>query len=182
MGEKAVFIDRDGTINEEVSYLNDPDRFAFISGALEGLRLLQEARYRIIIVTNQSGIARGKISPEQLDRIHIRMRKGLVKNGIAIGDEEIYFCPHMTDERCECRKPNVRSFKDAETKFKLDADKCYVVGDKTSDIEAGKRGGYKTILLETGYAGRDGMYKAEPDFRVKNLLEAAKLIISKEGG
>lgn len=177
---KAVFIDRDGTLNEEVHYLSDPDKFSFIKGSIEALQLLQTHSYRIILITNQAGIAKGKITMEQLERIHRRMQKQLTRNGIALPDEDIKFCPHSEEERCECRKPNVKNFKDAERKYQLHREKCWVIGDKTSDIAAGRRGGYRTILVQTGYAGKDAKYPDTPDFSAENLLEAAKIIMENE--
>lgn len=177
---KAVFIDRDGTINQEVEYLNDPDRFEFIPGALDAILMLENAGYRIILVTNQAGIAKGKITFEQLNAIHSKMLSLMKKYGIKITEKEIFFCPHHEDELCACRKPNVKNFKDAELKFGLNSKHSYVVGDKTSDIEAAKRGGYKSILVKTGYAGKDGKYSAQPDFTADNLLSAAKIILNNE--
>ncbi|MFH0971167.1 MAG: HAD family hydrolase [Candidatus Micrarchaeota archaeon] len=174
---KAVFLDRDGTINEEVEYLNDHNKFRFMPGSIKALEMLQKNGYRIILVTNQSGIAKGKISKEQLKKIHDEMKSHLsIVNGIPISDEEIYHCPHNASDKCDCRKPNVKNFKEAEKKYKIDPSKSYVIGDKTSDIEAGRRGGYKTILVQTGYAGKDGKYEVKPDFVAKDLLHAAKII------
>lgn len=175
---KAVFIDRDGTINKEVEYLNDPSRLSFIGGALEALLLLQEHGFKIILVTNQAGIAKGKITFEQLESIHGKMLAEMRAAGIGITEKEVYFCPHREEEKCECRKPNVKNFKHAEKRFGLEPEKCYVIGDKTSDIEAGRRGGYKTILVKTGYGGRDRKYPVRPGHVAENLLEAAKIIVN----
>ena len=176
---KAVFIDRDGTLNEEVNYLNDPDKFALIKGSLEALKLLTKDGYRIILVTNQAGLSKGKITLKQLDAIHSRMQRILLRNGIALASEEIFFCPHKSEDNCECRKPNLKNFMDAKERFKIDASKSYVIGDKTSDIEAGKRGGYKTILVKTGYGGSDAKFTAIPSHVAKDLLDAAKFIIGR---
>ncbi|MFH1258037.1 MAG: HAD family hydrolase [Candidatus Micrarchaeota archaeon] len=175
---KGVFIDRDGTINKEVEYLNDPEKLAFIEGSLEALLMLQNRGYKLILVTNQAGIAKGKITFGQLERIHSKMLSLMKQEGITLSNEDIYFCPHHADEKCDCRKPNVKNFKHAEAKFKLDPSKCWVVGDKTSDVEAARRGGYKSILVKTGYGGKDGRFGTKPDFIAENLLEAAKIIIN----
>ncbi|MEK6954530.1 MAG: HAD family hydrolase [Candidatus Micrarchaeota archaeon] len=176
---KAVFIDRDGTLNEEVHYLSDPDKFSLIKGSLEGLKILTKAGYRIILVTNQAGIAKGKLTLLQLEAIHSRMQRILSRNGIALSPEEIFFCPHRGEDNCGCRKPNVKNFKEAQKRFNLDPAKSYVIGDKTSDLEAGRRGGYATILVKTGYGGTDAKYDVLPDFIAKDLLEAAKFIIER---
>ncbi|MFH1750955.1 MAG: HAD-IIIA family hydrolase [Candidatus Micrarchaeota archaeon] len=174
---KGVFIDRDGTINKEVEYLNDHERFEFIEGSLDALIMLQSRGFKLILVTNQSGIANGKISWPQLEAIHRKMLSMMKAKGINITSKEIFLCPHHAGELCACRKPNVKNFKEAQAQFALDPKECYVVGDKTSDIEAARRGGYRSVLVKTGYGGMDGTYDAKPDFVAKDLLEAAKMII-----
>jgi len=175
---KAVFIDRDGTINEEVNYLNDHAKMLLMEKSVEGLQLLQKNGYKIIIVTNQSGIAKGKITEVQLEQIHGKIRKALtLKHGIVF--EEIFVCPHSSEDNCDCRKPKTKSIEESKKKYGLKLEECYVVGDKTSDVEMGKRAGCKTVLLKTGYGGKDGKYSAVPDFVAENLFEAAKIITKK---
>jgi D-glycero-D-manno-heptose 1,7-bisphosphate phosphatase len=178
--QKGVFIDRDGTLNKEVEYLSNPSHLEFLPGSLSALKLLQENGYKLILVTNQAGIAKGKITFEQLYAIHDKMLAHMHEEGIEFTKKEIYFCPHHEDEKCDCRKPNVKNFKHAEKQFNLDPKKCYVIGDKTSDIEAGKRGGYVSILVKTGYGGKDGKYPSKPDFIAKDLLTAAEMIIKRD--
>jgi D-glycero-D-manno-heptose 1,7-bisphosphate phosphatase len=175
---KGVFIDRDGTINKEVKYLADPSKFEFIPGALDALLRLQKKGYKLILVTNQAGVAKGKLTLRQLDLIHLKMLGLMQKAGVHFTKEEIYICPHREEEDCECRKPKIKSLLHAQIKYGLDPKLCFMVGDKTSDIEAGKRAGYGTILVSTGYGGKDGKYQVEPDYAASDLLAASKIILN----
>ena len=103
MGNKAAFIDRDGTINANIGYIDNPDNFNMYSGVAEGIKLLNKDGFKVIIITNQSGIARGFFSEETLDKIHNKMKKELSSKGAEI--DAIYYCPHHPDEKCDCRKP-----------------------------------------------------------------------------
>ena len=155
--------------------IDNKSKMLLIEKSVEGLQLLQKNGYKIIIVTNQSGIAKGKITERQLEQIHDKIRKALtLKHGIVF--DEIFVCPHSSEDNCDCRKPKIRSIEESKKKYGLALNECYVVGDKTSDVEMGKRAGCRTVLLKTGYGGNDGKYSAVPDFVAENLFEAAKII------
>lgn len=136
MRNKAIFIDRDGTINVDVHYLDDPAKFEMYSGVCEGVRKLKDNGFKIIVVTNQSGIARGYFTEKQLSNIHERMKNEFRKFGIVL--DGIYYCPHHPDDNCNCRKPNTGLFEKAINEHNIDVKKSYTIGDKTLDIDAGK--------------------------------------------
>ena len=175
---QAVFLDRDGTINEDVGYLHKPERFKFLINALEGLKKIQEMGYRIIIVTNQPGIGLGYFPEEDFYEVNRVMLKAFSKAGIMV--DKIYFCPHSKAEKCSCRKPNQALIERSKEELNLDISRSFMVGDKTSDMEMGKRAGMRTILVETGFKGEDGEYSGEPDYWAKDILDAAHFILKNE--
>ena len=174
---KTVFLDRDGTINVDKGYVHKVEDFVFLPGAIEGLKILSK-KYRLIIVTNQSGIGRGLYTLEDMKIVNDYMLKELSKNNIAI--ERIYYCPHSPEENCNCRKPNIGMLNMAKDELGIKLKKSYLIGDSTSDIKAGYDAGCTTILVRTGKAGMDGRCNVNPDFIVNNLIEAAKKIIEVE--
>lgn len=174
----AVFLDRDGTINEDVGYLHKPESFKFLINALEGLKKMKEMGYRIIIVTNQPGIGLGYYPEEDFYEVNRVMLKVFSNAGIMV--DKIYFCPHSKSERCSCRKPNQAFIERAKEELNLDISRSFMVGDKTSDMEMGRRAGMRTILVETGFKGEDGEYSGEPDYWAKDLLDAANFILKSE--
>ncbi len=176
--ERAVFLDRDGVINEEVNYLSNVNDFKFIKNSIEALKLLSKTEFKIIIITNQSGINRGFFTMEDLNKIHEYMLNKFKSEGIRI--DKIYVCPHRPDENCSCRKPQIGMLIEASKEFNIDLSKSYFIGDKTVDIKTGKNANCKTILVKTGYGGSDNTYDVTPDFIVNDLLEAAKLIIERQ--
>lgn len=172
---RAVILDRDGVINEEVEYLHEPEKFKFVSGALDGIKKMHDAGYKIVIITTQAGIGLGYFTKEEFFKVNKTMLKVFNEYGITVS--KIYFCPHSASSKCACRKPEIGLVKRAKEDLNLDLAKCWIIGDKTSDIKAGKNAGCKTILVKTGHAGADKEYKVEPDFVAKNLIEAAGIII-----
>jgi len=174
----AVFFDRDGTINEDVGYLHQPDKFHVLPHALEGIKKIQDMGYRIIIVTNQPGIGIGYYSEEDFYRVNRAMLSTFSKAGILV--DKIYFCPHCKAEACSCRKPGQALMKRAQEELNLNIPRSYFIGDKTSDMETGKRAGMRTILVRTGFKGEDGEYPGEPDFWADNLSKAAEFILGEE--
>jgi D-glycero-D-manno-heptose 1,7-bisphosphate phosphatase len=170
----AIFLDRDGTIIEDVGYLHDPEKLKFIPNAIEGIKKFFEMGYRIVIVTNQPGIGIGYFSEEDFYRVNRRMLSHFSQAGIRV--DKIYFCPHSKSERCPCRKPALALVQRAEKELCLDLSKCYMIGDKTSDIEFGQRAGMRTILVKTGFRGEDREFMVEPDFRAVDLLEAVRCV------
>ncbi|MFH1545345.1 MAG: D-glycero-beta-D-manno-heptose 1,7-bisphosphate 7-phosphatase [archaeon] len=175
---KAVFLDRDGTINEEKNYLSREEDFKFIPGTIEGLKLLREKGFKLIVVTNQSGIGRGFVEGKQVERINKKMKEELKEEEVEL--DAVYVCPHTPEEGCDCRKPKNALVKIAEKEFKLDLKKSFFVGDKTIDIQLGKNCNGRTILLKTGYGGSDKKFKVKPDYIAEDLRNAAEIILSEE--
>ena len=157
--KKAIFLDRDGTINVEKDYIYKSEDLVFEEGTIEALKTFKNLGYILIVVSNQSGIARGYFTEEDLNIFNNNMNEILKKNGIEI--TEFYCCPHHPDgigeykKVCECRKPNNKMIEDAIKKYNIDREKSYMIGDKTSDIGAGLKSNLKTILVKTGYGLKD---------------------------
>ncbi|MFX1408986.1 MAG: D-glycero-beta-D-manno-heptose 1,7-bisphosphate 7-phosphatase [Promethearchaeota archaeon] len=173
---RAIFLDRDGVINKEVSYLSNPDYFEFIPGSIEALKILKQKGFLLIVITNQAGIARGFFSEETLKQIHKKMRSILIQNGLYLDD--IFYCPHHPDFTgvCDCRKPNPGMILKAQKKYNIDLQASFIVGDTLIDIETGKLVNCKTILVLTGYGTKESkkIDSIKPDFIYENLLEFAK--------
>ena len=169
---KMVVLDRDGTIVIDREYLSDPAGLEFMPGAAEGLRALHELGYRLIIVTNQSGVGRGMYSLDRLHEIHGRLTDMVRSAGARLAG--IYFCPHTPEDRCSCRKPATGLLIQAASELGFEPSATIVVGDKLTDIEFGQRAGATTILLSPKGAPEDAT--VVPDFIVRNLLEAAQTI------
>ena len=185
----AIFLDRDGVINEEVGQLSRVENFKFYDFAPEAIKKINETDYLAIIIANQPMIAKGFMTEKDLDEIHKKLETELGINGAKI--DAIYYCPHHPEKgfvgeklelkiKCKCRKPEIGLLLKAKREFNIDFKKSYLIGDKTSDILAGKRAGCKTILVKTGYGGKDGLFPVKPDFRADNLLKAVKIIIPKK--
>lgn len=170
----AVFVDRDGTINEHVEYLSEPKRLVEIPKSFAALKKLRELGYRVIVITNQPGIGLGYFSKEDFFAVNREMMRQAAAVGAAI--DKIYFCPHSKAEKCECRKPEPYFLKRAAQELNIDLGGSYVIGDMTSDIQLGKNGGCRSILVQTGRGGDDGMYNVTADFVAKDLAGAAAYI------
>jgi D-glycero-D-manno-heptose 1,7-bisphosphate phosphatase len=187
----AVFLDRDGTISEEVDYLTHEDQLRLIDGVAEAIKSLKDAGFKVVVITNQAGIARGYLSEQALDRIHEALKETLAIHNARL--DAIYYCPHHPTEglaryqvACECRKPGPGMLKRAAGELKLDLSRSFVVGDKLSDLEAGYAVGCRGILVETGY-GRQAQHQLDggrrrPHHVASNLLAASQWIIAQEGG
>ncbi len=175
---KAIFLDRDGVINKEVSYLSNPNEFILLEGTIEALNILKKKGFLLIIITNQAGIARGYFTEETLNDIHKKMVQILKKNGISIDD--IFYCPHHPkfSGSCECRKPNPGMILKAKIRYNINLENSYMIGDTLNDIKTGKNAGCKTILVLTGYGllEREKINDIKPDYIYKNLLEFAEKI------
>jgi D-glycero-D-manno-heptose 1,7-bisphosphate phosphatase len=175
MRSRAVFLDRDGTINEHrEGYVTSWAQFRFLPNSLEALGKLDKTDYRIIIITNQSAVARGLMSQEDLESIHQRMLAQVEEAGGRI--DAIFVCAHHPSDGCGCRKPKTGLVMLAKEAYDLDLGGSWFVGDNTKDIETGRNAGCKTILLKTGYGGKDGLHKGEPDRRAEDLLEATSIV------
>ena len=157
--EKAIFLDRDGTINVEKDYIYKSEDLVFEEGTIEALKTFKNLGYILIVVSNQSGIARGYFTEKDLNIFNNNMNEILKKNGVEI--TEFYCCPHHPDgigeykKVCECRKPNNKMIEDAIKKYNIAREKSYMIGDKTSDIGAGLKSKLKTVLVKTGYGLKD---------------------------
>ena len=174
----AVFFDRDGTINEELDYLDDPKSFRLLPHVRDGMKKIQDLGYRIVILTNQPGIGMGYYTKHDFYRVNKTMLSQLSSAGILV--DKIYFCPHSMAENCECRKPAQALVERARKDLNLDLSHSVIIGDRSTDIATGKRAGMKTVLVKTGAAGKDGLYQVEADYRAKDLLDAANWILRQE--
>jgi D-glycero-D-manno-heptose 1,7-bisphosphate phosphatase len=175
---KAVFLDRDGTIIIDHIYLNDPNRIDVFEESYPALELLHQKGYLIFIVTNQSGVARGFVQEENVKKINeiiiadFKEKKSLITAA--------YYCPHHVDGGCICRKPNPGMLQLAAQTYNVDLKKSWMVGDRMSDVEAGRRGGARGILLQNKTTPPiDNLYD-KPEFICSDVLEAAKLIIKND--
>lgn len=162
-----VFLDRDGTIIVDKVYLNDPDAVEFIDGVKEGLKKLVSLGFKLVIVTNQSGIARGLVSIENLNLIHKKIQEELGAEGVEVF--KIYYCPHLPQDNCDCRKPKLGMIKEIE--HLIDKEKSFVVGDKETDVEFGKNLGIKTILITN-----DENVITNADYIASTFKDAVELI------
>lgn len=156
--KKFVFLDRDGTINvrpPKACYVERPEEFIWMPGAIEAVKMLNEAGYMVILISNQPGIARGRLTEEMLQSIHDKMISDLADAGAHI--DKIYYCPHNWDEGCECRKPKPGMLYQAQKDFSLNLRTGYLIGDDERDIEAGKAAGCHSILVSGEYTILDSV-------------------------
>lgn len=166
----AVFLDRDGTVVRDPGYLGDPEDVSLLAGAAAGLRVLRAAGCPLVVISNQSGIGRGWISVGDAARVHNRFVQLLAKHGIVLAGS--YYCPHVPEEGCSCRKPSIGMFKKAESDLGLNLTDAVMIGDKLSDVEAGQAAGCRTILIADSGADRSGAWQVVPD-----LESAARVIL-----
>lgn len=182
----AVFIDRDGVLNAEIGRICNPQDLQLLPGAADAVRRLNLSQYRAICVTNQPVIARGDVSWCQLAKINGRLDSLLGQSGGYL--ERMYICPHHPDKGfqgecpeykiiCDCRKPATGLMVQAAVDFNLDLATCWMIGDQTSDMELARRAGMRSILVRSGYAGKDGKYDARSDFVADNLASAVDIIL-----
>lgn len=173
----AVFLDRDGTINEDVGYLDSPSGLRLIPGAAEAIRQINENQLMAVVLTNQSGVARGYYPEEKLREIHHHLEKMLAVQGARL--DGIYYCIHHPDESCQCRKPAVGMLERASKELAIDLSCSYVVGDKVSDIQLARNAGAKGILVLTGHGVNDvaRMDPCPPAFIARDLSEAVQWIM-----
>jgi D-glycero-D-manno-heptose 1,7-bisphosphate phosphatase len=183
----AVFLDRDGTINVEVGYLWRPEAFRLIDGSADAIRRLNEAGFLVVVVSNQSGVARGYFGEEAVAKVNETMARELERLGAHL--DAIYYCPHYPDgaveeyrRDCDCRKPSPGMVRRAQQAFDIDVVRSYVVGDHRGDIELAKNVGARSILVVTGHGAQEieklKAERIEPDFVADNLAEAVDHILS----
>lgn len=176
---KAVIMDRDGTILRDSHYLADSGGIEIFKGVIPSLKKLSRKGWKLIIGTNQSGIGRGYFDLKALKQIHDRLLEIFLRNGVHIHD--IFFCPHHPDDGCRCRKPEIGMLLQAAKKYHLNLNDSVVIGDKESDIEWGRRAGAKTILVLTGKGLKTrSKMKSRPDHVAKSFAYAAEWILNHE--
>lgn len=175
---RAIFFDRDGTLNVDKGYTHKIKDFELFPGVINGLKLLSKTDYKLIIINNQAGIGKGFYTEKNAENFNKHLKKIVEENGGRIN--AIYFCPHKPEDNCTCRKPETGMLRKAQENFDLDLNKSFFIGDTTADIETGKRAGCITILVKTGLKGKDGKFNVESDFIAENLVEAAEWILKND--
>jgi len=169
----VVFLDRDGTINVDRHYLSDPGQMELLPGAAAGLRRMRGLGYALVVVTNQSGIARGLFDFARLEEIHARLTAILAAEGVVL--DGIYVCPHGPESDCDCRKPRPGLALRAAAELSLDLGRAVMIGDKAADIGFGRAIGAVSILVRTGYgAGEEAEVGPQADCVADNLAAAAR--------
>jgi D-glycero-D-manno-heptose 1,7-bisphosphate phosphatase len=181
---RAIFIDRDGTIIKECEYLSEPEKVIILSGVIEGLKLLKHHNFKCIVVSNQSGVARGYFKLSNVLSIEEKINEFLIIEGIKI--DAYYYCPHHIDGiikeyaiDCNCRKPKIQMALNAQKEFDINLSESYMIGDKDIDIQFGKNFGAKgTILVKTGY-GKKFLKSGKilPDFIATDFIDADNFIL-----
>jgi len=186
MARPAVFLDRDGTIVREVGYLKSPRQMRLLPRAAKAVRLLRDAGFAVVVVTNQSGIARGIFTEDDAEHIHAALRRRLARRGAHL--DGIYYCPHHPEATrpayrvtCPCRKPAPGMLLRAASDLDLDLNTSFAVGDGERDLLAGLRAGCTIVLVRTGYGAETEHNlpgKVAPDYVADDLLDAAAWIVN----
>ena len=186
--QPAVFLDRDGTINEQMGYINHISRFHLLPQAAEAIKLFNDHGLPVVVVTNQSGLARGYFPEELLNQVHEKMERQLAEQGARV--DRIYICSHHPEAKeekfrinCDCRKPKTGLFTRAAKDMNIDLSRSYVVGDRWSDLKSAAAVNAKSILVLTGYGRGDRQYigpaqQVQPDYVADDLLAAARWILA----
>jgi D-glycero-D-manno-heptose 1,7-bisphosphate phosphatase len=187
---RAVFMDRDGTISEEVGYVNHVSRYRVFPFAAEAVRMLNEAGWLAVLVTNQAGVARGYFKEELIGEVHKVLASELERGGARL--DAVYYCPHHPSVGeppyrfdCDCRKPRPGLLLRAADELDLDLSRCWMVGDRYSDTELARNAGARSALVLTGYGRGELEHQSQawthrPDMVAENLLEAVKKIVTSE--
>lgn len=176
LARPAIFVDRDDTIMADVGYCSDPHKVKLLPQAAEGLRVLSQNGFVIVIVTNQSGLGRRYFTERDLENVNARLRQELKTMGADFN--ALYYCPHRPDEGCACRKPRPGLILKAASELELDLASSYTIGDRELDILAGKSAGTKTVLVSNGEELSNAQNPQHADLVARDLLEAARLILS----
>lgn len=188
--DRIIFLDRDGTINEEVHYLHRTEDLKLLPGVAEAIRTFREHGYRIVVVTNQAGVARGYYTEADVRKLHEYMNQRLKEQGAWI--DYFFYCPHHPEHGigeykkvCHCRKPDTGLFEMAEKYYQPDKEHSWMIGDKLLDVQAGRNYGVHTVLVGTGYGTevhREQQEKGEMlyDVYAETLMDAARTIIGRE--
>ncbi|MDQ3649599.1 MAG: HAD family hydrolase [Acidobacteriota bacterium] len=190
MTRRAVFIDRDGTISEEVGYVNHPSRYRVFPYSAQAIKLLNDAGWLAILVTNQAGVARGYFAEEMIGTVHHILIQELERGGARL--DAIYFCPHHPTVGdppyrfdCDCRKPKPGLIRRAVAEFRIDAARSWMVGDRYSDTELARNAGVRAAFVLSGYGRGEWehqriAWRHQPDAVAENLLEAVEMIIAEK--
>ncbi len=168
----AVFLDRDGTLMRDVDYCGDPQDVDLLPGVTAALRKLKERGYKLIVITNQSGIGRALFNDKQYRAVEAELARQIGEGLI----DATYYCPHLPNDGCKCRKPSPEMVRQAARDHDVDLARSFFIGDKASDLECGRNANVKTILVRTGYGAETDESLA--DFVANNLDGAAKLILA----
>ena len=173
---QAVFLDRDGTIMEDSNYVGDVDRVMLIPAALGSLKQLQDAGYKLFVVTNQSGVGRGYFTHEAVEQIHQHLDEEFGRHGVKF--DGYFVCPHHPEDRCDCRKPKPKFLINAAREHDLDLARSFMIGDRASDVQTGINAGTRTILVLTG-VGRETLARNEvkADHVAEDIRAAVKWIL-----
>lgn len=179
---KAVFVDRDGVLIDEVNYLSHPRQLRLLPGSAEAVKRLRAAGFKVVVVSNQSGVARGYFTLARLREIHAALRALLGRKGTRL--DGLLFCPHHPDgsvkrfaRACACRKPAPGMLREAARRWKAAMKESFMVGDTEADVAAGRRAGCRTILVRTGHGSRKKV-TTSPDAVAADLAAAADLILA----
>lgn len=170
--QQALFLDRDGVLNPDVGYTHKPEDAILFPDVVPSLLEVQRMGFLIVVVSNQSGIGRGHFSPADSKSFNALLTRRLNEEGIRIQLENFYICPHSPDDKCDCRKPNPGLLLKAAEERKLDLSRSFLIGDKESDVEAGRRAGVFTILLNREALPRT----SQADRVVSNLFDAVRFL------
>ena len=170
---KTVFLDRDGTLNRDVDYLSRVDDLEVFPFTGEALEILKNSGFKLVVVTNQSGIGRGFYNAKTLGDIHDELQ-----SRVAGMIDAFYFCPHLPDAGCECRKPKLKMIKDADGDLGVDFATSWMIGDKLLDMELGIAANVRTALVRTGYgSSHEAILTRRPEIIAENILDAAMRIV-----
>lgn len=172
---RAVFLDRDGTISVEQGYLRHPQHLRLLPGAAAAIRALNEAGWLVVVVTNQSSVGRGYLDAEVMHQTNQRLTEALAAEGARL--DGLYVCPHAPWDGCPCRKPQPGLLWEAAQALGIDLPSSWMVGDKASDIEAARRAGCRTILVQSGWGRLEQGQGDSPDLVAADLAAAAQAIL-----
>ena len=190
MKRPAVFIDRDGTISEEVGYINHPSRFRVFPYAARAIKLLNDQGWLAIIITNQAGVARGYFSESMIETVHYNLRQELGDEGARV--DAIYYCAHHPTvgeppyrQECDCRKPKPGLINRATKDLDIALEQSWMIGDRYGDVELARNAGVRSVLVLSGYGrgeweNQSSLWKHQPDLIAENLLAAVESILRSE--
>ena len=190
MKRPALFMDRDGTVSEEVGYVNHPSRFRVFPYSAEAIKLLSENGWLAILVTNQAGVARGYFSEDVIVQVHEQLRRDLEKAAAKL--DAIYYCAHHPSVGeppyrldCDCRKPKTGLIDRAAADFEIDLERSWMVGDRYGDIELARNAGLHSAFVLSGYGRGEweyqrGVWKLEPEVVGETLLDVARIVIERD--